>query len=50
MTIKEYLPNPKTIPAIIILGGLGAAVLMKALPKLMGWVAAKTPQIQTPAA
>jgi hypothetical protein len=47
MTLKEYLPNPKTIPAIIILGGLGAAIVAKAFPKVMAWLNAKTPAIQT---
>jgi hypothetical protein len=50
MTLKEYLPNPKTIPAIIILGGFGAAIVIKAFPKLAAWLSNITPVIQKTAA
>lgn len=46
-----YLPRPELIPAILLIGGVGAIVVMKALPKVSAWIAQKTPQIQaSPAA
>jgi hypothetical protein len=48
MNWKTYLPDPRTIPAIIILGGFGAVVVNKMLPKVWAWLQAKTPTLQTP--
>jgi hypothetical protein len=46
--IKKYLPRPETIPAIVILGGVGAAVMWKAVPRLMQAVTEATPTIKLP--
>ena len=42
---RAYVPNPKLIPAILILCGIGGAIMAAAVPKLIAWVAAKTPRL-----
>jgi hypothetical protein len=48
--MKKYLPDPKTIPAILVLGAIGAVVITKALPAVFAWLAEKTPVLMQPKA
>jgi hypothetical protein len=43
--LKKYLPDPKTIPAIMVIAAVGTVVVSKALPRLIAWVAEKTPTL-----
>jgi hypothetical protein len=48
--VKKYLPDYALIPSIMILGGFGAVIMLKAVPTIMAWVAAKVPTVIAPKA
>jgi hypothetical protein len=48
--LKQYIPDPKLIPFIVLAGGIGAVVVMKALPVLVTKISEMVPTIQKPKA
>jgi len=46
--LKKMVPNPWTIPAIAIIGAVGATVAMAAIPGVMQAIANATPTLKLP--
>ena len=42
-SISKFIPPAQSIPAMLILGGIGAAIMWKALPRLMQGITEVTP-------
>lgn len=48
--IGKYIPATASIPAIMVLGGLGAVILTKLVPGVINRIQSAVPTIQKPKA